>query len=123
MLRILLVLCMIVPLFAVEESKVDPTTPHRIQGSVDPETGKVETLQIWDINYAVDAVGNKVAIGERSKTLKRSDAPALFAAIDAEMAKTSQRDAAEKAKKAAQAAAEAAAKAAADAKAAEAVKP
>jgi hypothetical protein len=104
-MRSLLLLSLTLCAFAVDETpRVEPTKVDRIQGTTDPATGKFESLQIWDVNEAVDAVGTRRQIGERSTVITRADFPNLFDRLDAIIDKTAQRDAAHKAKKAAAAA-------------------
>lgn len=93
-MRILLLLSLIALVAAADVAKVEPTRVDRVQGTVDRTTGKIESLQIWDVNEAVDAVGSRLQIGERSITITRADFPALFDRLDAIIAKTAERDAA-----------------------------
>lgn len=99
-MRYLLLLILALPLFAVDDSpRVEPTTVDRVQGVVDPTTGKIESLQVWDVNTAVDPIGQKRQIGERVTIITRETHPTLFAALDNVISKTSERDAAHKDKK------------------------
>lgn len=92
-MRYLLLILLPLTMFAVDDSpRVEPTTVDRVQGSVDPTTGKIESLQVWDVNLAVDPTGEKRQIGERATTITRTTHPALFAALDAVIAGTSGRD-------------------------------
>lgn len=95
--------------FAVESAKIDPTAPDRVQAFIDPETGKVERLEIFDANSIVDSVGNTYKTPLRQTIVTRAEVPALFAALDMLLAKTAERDAANRAKKVAEEAARAAA--------------
>jgi len=88
-----LILLLPLTLFAVDETpRVESTRVDRVQGSVDAMTGKIESLQVWDVNEAVDAVGQRRQIGERATIITRATHPALFAALDAVIAGTSARD-------------------------------
>lgn len=100
-MRYLLLLILALSAFAVDDSpRVEPTTVDRVQGAVDPTTGKIEVLHIFDINEAVDPTGRKMQIGERSTTIKRADEPQLFNRLDALLEKTAERDQAHKTRKA-----------------------
>lgn len=101
MIRSLILVLLALSLHAVDESpRVEPTRVDRIQGIADPSTGRIESVQVWDVQDAVDSLGQRRQIGERSTIITRADAPALFAALDAILTKTAERDAGHRAKRA-----------------------
>ena len=89
--------------WAAESAKIDPTTTERVQAFVSPVTGQIESLSLFDTQKIVDSIGNTYQAPLRETVVVRADAPALFAALDALLAKTVERDAALRAKRAAQA--------------------
>lgn len=90
---------------AVDPAQISPTAADRIQGFVDPVTGKVERLEIFDANSITDSSGATFKTPPRLTVILRSDMPALFTALDNLMGQTAARDAALRAKRAAEAAA------------------
>ncbi len=106
MIRILLLsflsLCAV---SAADLARIDPTVVDRIQASIDQTTGKVERLEIYDANTIMDSVGGIYKTPLRVTVVLRAQAPALFAAV---LAKTTERDEAQRARKAADDAARAA---------------
>lgn len=110
-MRFLLLSILSLSLFAADDSaKVLPTTVDRVQAFADPVTGNIERVEIYDANSVTDSVGGVYKTPLRVTVVLRADAPALFAALDALINKTSERDNAHRARKAAELAADEAAK-------------
>jgi len=74
------------PTASAGETQVD-----RILAIAD-DTGKINAIKIYDINLITDHIGLVNRSSPRIATVEREDNPTFFAALDALLARTSERD-------------------------------